>query len=171
MLERFGRLWWTCIASWKIDCSGILIALGKVWVVSSKVKAGSHLVLYPGVYFWGGEISLGHNVAIGKDTIIYAHEGGGVTIGNNVAIAAQCYIIDSDHGIQSGMLIAEQPMESRKIIIEDDVLVSAGCKILKGVTLHEGCVIGAGAVVNKDIPSNAIAVGVPAKIIGYRKES
>jgi acetyltransferase-like isoleucine patch superfamily enzyme len=52
--------------------------------------------------------------------------------------------------------------------VENDVLISANACILAGITLSTGCIIGAGAVVTKDIPAYAIAVGVPAKIIGYR---
>jgi acetyltransferase-like isoleucine patch superfamily enzyme len=57
----------------------------------------------------------------------------------------------------------------KKIIIRDDVWIGSGAKILAGVKINQGAVIGANAVVTKDIPQNAIAVGVPAKVIKYRK--
>ncbi len=53
-------------------------------------------------------------------------------------------------------------------IVEHDVLISANACILAGVTLSTGCIIGAGAVVTKNVPPYAIVVGVPAKIVGYR---
>ena len=55
------------------------------------------------------------------------------------------------------------------IIIGDDVWIGIGARILDGVTVGSGCVIGAGAVVIRDIPDYAIAAGVPAKVIGNRK--
>ena len=54
-------------------------------------------------------------------------------------------------------------------MIEDDVWIGAGTKILSGVHIGRGAVIGAQSVVNKDIPDYAIAVGIPARVIGYRK--
>ena len=60
-------------------------------------------------------------------------------------------------------------MSSQPIIIEDDVWLGAGAKILKGVTLKKGCVCAAGAVVTCDVPEYAIVGGVPAKVIGWRK--
>ncbi len=53
-------------------------------------------------------------------------------------------------------------------VIEDDVWLAANVIVLQDVTVHTGAVVGAGAVVTKDIPPYAIAVGVPAKVIGYR---
>lgn len=53
-------------------------------------------------------------------------------------------------------------------VIENDVWLAANVIVLQGVTVHTGAVVGAGAVVTKDIPPYAIAVGVPAKVIGYR---
>ena len=53
-------------------------------------------------------------------------------------------------------------------VIENDVWLAANVIVLQNVTVHTGAVVGAGAVVTKDIPPYAIAVGVPAKVIGYR---
>ena len=55
-----------------------------------------------------------------------------------------------------------------KLIIKNDVWIAAGANITRGVTIHEGAVIGANSVVTHDIPPYAIAVGVPAKVIKYR---
>mgnify|MGYP001323331499 CR=1 FL=1 len=54
------------------------------------------------------------------------------------------------------------------IVIENDVWLGTGVRVLDGVTIGEGAVVGAGSVVTKSIPSYAIAVGVPAKVIKYR---
>ncbi|MBO5480977.1 MAG: acyltransferase [Clostridia bacterium] len=84
-------------------------------------------------------------------------------------IAAQCYIIDVDHGIQKGININCQPNTVAAVEIGQDVWIGAGVKILKGSKIGNGAVIGAGAVVKGNIPENAIALGIPAKVIKYRE--
>ena len=118
----------------------------------------------------GGPIVIGDNVSIGNGTIIYSSKnGGGVTIGNNTSIAAQCYIIDMDHGTRAGELIREQSDSAAPISIGEDVWIAAGCKILKGTVIRDGAVIGAQSLVKGEIPENAIAVGIPAKVKKYRE--
>ena len=121
------------------------------------------------MFFGDGEIEIGDNVDIGNGTIIYASKfGGGVSIGSNSMIAAQCYIIDMDHGTHKDDLIRNQNNTVKAISIGEDVWIAAGCKILKGSIVGDGAVIGAQSVVKGEILSNAIAVGVPAKVKKYR---
>jgi acetyltransferase-like isoleucine patch superfamily enzyme len=61
-----------------------------------------------------------------------------------------------------------QPLRSEPVAIGSDVWFGAGCSVLPGVTIGKGCVIGARAVVSKDLPEYAIAVRVPAKIVRFR---
>ena len=68
--------------------------------------------------------------------------------------------VDIPMNLQSG---TDEP-----IIIEDNVWVGYDCKIMAGVHIKSGAVIGAGAVVTKDVPQNAIVGGIPAKVIKYR---
>ncbi len=144
--------------------------LGKVSVLRSKnLKIGRNVTIYPNVSFSGsGEVMIGDNVQIGEGTIIYAHQK--IVIGNNVAIAGQCYIIDCNHGIALGKLIQNQELDfdTDGITIGNDVWIAAGCKIVKGAKINDGSVIGAMSLVNKEIPLNAVAVGIPAIIIKYR---
>lgn len=116
---------------------------------------------------WGGSIEVEENTFLGPYSIIYGH--GGVKIGRNCLIAMQSRILSSSHTIPpSGIPIRSMPDQLHPTIISDDVWLGAGSTILGGVTLHEGCIIGAGAVVTRDVPAYAIAVGVPARVIGYR---
>lgn len=112
-------------------------------------------------------LSIGSNVSIWPMTYIEA--SGGVTIGNDVAIAHGVTIMSVDHVFDSHDLpIKDQGIRLAPVVIEDDVWIGAKVTILSGVTVHSGAVIGAGAVVTKDVPANAVAVGVPARVIRYR---
>lgn len=81
------------------------------------------------------------------------------------------YITDVNHGTAAGSLIRLQPYESRPVHIGSDVWFGVGVTVLPGVTVGDGAVLGARAVVTKDVPAGAIAVGSPARIIRYRKSA
>ena len=95
--------------------------------------------------------------------------GGGVTIGNNSMIAANCYLIDMDHGIEKGKLIGEQSNKVSPIIIGEDVWIAANSVILKGSNIKSGAVVGAKSLVKGNVEENACVVGVPATLLKYRK--
>jgi acetyltransferase-like isoleucine patch superfamily enzyme len=59
-----------------------------------------------------------------------------------------------------------QNAKTAPVLIEDDVFIGMNCLILKGVTLGKGCVIGAGSVVTRTVPSMSIAAGNPARVVG-----
>lgn len=134
----------------------------------TKLFCGNNVSLYDGVTLWGGPINIGNNVSIGANTILASIGGGKISIGDNTIIAAQCYIINADHQFDKGRLIREQPHKVADISIGSDVWIAANVTILKGVKIGNGAVIGAKALVNTDIPDNAVAVGIPAKVIKYR---
>lgn len=143
--------------------------VGPVYLWNGHVSIGSGSRVYPNVTLWGsGKIEIGKNVEIGIGTVIYASEN--VEIKDRVSIAANCYIIDSNHGMARDELIQMQHATVKgSVIIEEDAWLGAGAKVLSGVHIGKGTVIGAQALVNRDIPDYAIAVGVPAKVVGWRK--
>lgn len=69
------------------------------------------------------------------------------------------------------MLIREQGSREADVNIKNDVWIGFGVQIMSGVTIHDGCVIGAGAVVTKDTEPYGVYAGIPAKKIGQRIES
>lgn len=145
--------------------------VGNVTLINTNLKIGRNVTLYPGVMLFGdGRIEIGDNVDIGNNTIIYASKfGGGVTIGDDSLIAAQCYIIDVDHGIKTGCLIRNQDNTVSPISIGKDCWIAANCTILKGTKIGDGAVIGAKSLVKGAIEGNSISVGIPAKHLKFRE--
>ncbi len=88
-------------------------------------------------------------------------------------IAGNCYLGGGRYYIDRvDIPIMEQGVYTRgRLTIGDDVWLGAGAVVLDGVKVGKGCIIGAGAVVTKDLPDYSIAAGVPAKVIKSRIEN
>jgi len=123
-----------------------------------------------GATFWFPEgISIGRHVSINEWVFIDGY--GGVEIGDHVRIAHRASVVSENHDFMSlEKPIYLQKKKKGKIVIEDDVWIGMGAKILMDVTIGRGAVIGAGAVVTKDVRPYAIVGGVPAIEIGGRLE-
>lgn len=113
------------------------------------------------------DIAIGHNSGIGN----YAYLCGPIDIGDNVMMGPNVVIYRSNHGSkQTDIPMVEQGMtESTKLVIGNDVWIGDGAMILPGCQkIGNGCIIGARAVVTKDIPDYSVVGGNPAKIIRNR---
>jgi len=117
----------------------------------------------------GGQISIGEHTHIQSGCNLTAALGN-IRIGNHVQLAPRCALYPYQHGITDlETPISKQPITSKgDIVIEDDAWLGVGVIVMDGVTIGQGAVVGAGAVVTKSIPRLAIAVGSPAKVVGYR---
>lgn len=114
------------------------------------------------------KIYIGAHTYINRHTFLDATLS--LSIGMHCGIGPNCYITDHDHGLDLAFSPLQQPMISSPTKIGDRVWIGANVTILKGVTIGDDAVVGAGSVVTKDIPEKAIAVGNPAKVIKYRGE-
>lgn len=113
------------------------------------------------------KVSIGDRVSIHEYT--YIAGGGEITIGNCVAIANNCTIVSESHNFfERNIPIKDQGVTAQPVSIGNDVWIGSKVTILGNVKIGNGAIIGAGSVVNKDIPAYAIAVGVPCKVIKYR---
>ncbi len=134
------------------------------------VKIGSGALIHCGEnHIYGGKqnVSIGDKSYIGPNSVIFGE--GGVEIGKYCEIAPGVVITSQQHTFESIKIpIKEQVSELKKVVIEDDVWIGCNASVLPGVTIGRGAVIGAGAVVNRDIPAYSVAVGVPAKVIKGR---
>lgn len=89
---------------------------------------------------------------------IWCHDS--ITLGNDVRVGANCIIMDSDQHTDD-----PRAGKNKRIIIEDRVWLGGNVIVLKGVTIGENALIGAGSIVTKSIPANVIAAGNPCKVI------
>lgn len=103
---------------------------------------------------------------INRYTMLDAHQH--LEIGRDCMIGPHCYFTDANHGMALDAAVKSQPMKPAPVIIEDEVWIGAHVIVLPGVHIGRGAVIGAGSVVTSDIPSNAVAVGVPARVVKNR---
>ncbi len=154
------------------------------------LSVGKHCVLSGNYIFEtnNGKISIGNRVHIGGSTFISIN---GIEIGDDVTIAWGCLVYDhNSHSTEweerkndtereyQDLLAGNSPIESKDwssvksapIKICDKVWIGAGCKILKGVTIGEGAIIGAGSVVTCDIEPWTMVGGNPAKLIRHLRK-
>ncbi|HOV12497.1 MAG TPA: acyltransferase [Bacteroidales bacterium] len=128
---------------------------------------GVNVNIQPGVYMhplWN--ISIGNNSGIGRNCYLSAEDA--ITIGENVMIGRELIIQTSNHGTKTDIPMIQQGMIKEPVEIGNDVWIGARVIILPGVKIGDGAVIGAGAVVTKDVESYSIVGGVPARKIGER---
>jgi maltose O-acetyltransferase len=111
-------------------------------------------------------LEIGDNSGVGIASRIYGH----VCIGDNVLMGPEVIILTSGHEYANrNMLIRDQGrLPEKPVIIGNDVWIGARAIILPGVKVADGAVIGAGAVVTKDVPAYTVVGGVPARIIKQR---
>jgi carbonic anhydrase/acetyltransferase-like protein (isoleucine patch superfamily) len=142
-----------------IKVDGDLLKFGKNCVVEE------HTV----IKLWKGSIEIGDRVFINSFCVLNGH--GGLKIGNDVMIANHVSVVPANHPVDDvSQPINKQGVVTKGIVIDDDVWIAAGAKIMDGVHIGKGAVVAAGAVVTKDVPAFAIVAGVPAKIMRKRGE-
>lgn len=116
----------------------------------------------------GGELTIGNNVFVAHGVTIAAKQK--IVIGENTLLAEYVSIRDHDHEIAlSSKPLVARGSKTKPVTIGKNVWIGAKATIVKGTEIGQEAVIGANAVVTHNIPKQAIAAGVPAKIIGKKK--
>ncbi len=146
-------------------------------VLDAKGKTNKGIKIHNGVFIGrgtiltchNGDIELEDNVNIGFNCVISSLSS--IVIKKNHLMAAFCYLVGGDHDSdRTDIPVLQQGRSSKGIMIEDNVWLGAGVAVLDGVTIGRDSIIGAGAVVNKDVQEFAIAAGLPAKFLWDRRQ-
>ena len=121
----------------------------------------STLRVFPPFYTdFGKNIEVGENVFI--NACCHFQDHGGITIGNGCQIGHNVVFATLNHFLEPEK---RKMTYSAPIVLGKNVWVGSNATILQGVTIGDNSVIGAGAVVTKDVPADSVAVGVPAKVV------
>lgn len=132
------------------------------------IKIGKGSTIHMGARFFEPfRITIGEDSIIGEGALLDGRAR--LTIGNHVDIATDVMIYNSEHNVHAEHFAAEDGVTTAPVVIQDYVFIGPRVIILPGVSIGKAAVVGAGAVVTKDIESFAIVGGVPAKQIGERQ--
>lgn len=163
VVEHFGSV--------SIPESTIIEPLAVVYIGErGRLKLGEMNTVYPGatIRINQGWMETGKEVSFGSGCHIYEPRAG-LTIGDHSMIGGGVLICGVNHGYAiRGVPMRQQPVEAAPIVIGLDVWIGMGAIILPGVTLGDGSIVGAGAVVTSDVPSGAVVSGVPARFVKHR---
>ena len=113
-----------------------------------------------------GRIELEDHVYVGEYGVLTSNAR--IYVGRDTIIAPHADLVDFDHGFADAEVpVIDQPLRAAPIEIGRNVWLGAGVKVLRGVRIGDRAVVGAGAVVNRDVPERAVAVGVPARVVHF----
>lgn len=134
------------------------------------LKVGKGYRISPDVNFSGVEnITIGERVSIGSRCFLWAGPSTGrISIGDDVLFGPEVLVTAANYRFNDGSPVTNQRMDEADVVIGDDVWIGARAILLPGATVGSGAIIGAGALVKGNIPPDAIAVGMPARVIGKR---
>jgi len=167
-----SKLYWYAFRILAILRAGLQFTT-KGWVsVTATIKSPENFEIGHGTYIaHHTDIKAGRGVTFGSHCTFheYGYMSGKISIGDGVRIANKVSMHASTHKMEKGEMIYKQGGRHGEIIIEDDVWIGTGATILDNVTIGEGAVIGAGAVVTEDVESNTIVGGIPAVPISERE--
>lgn len=160
------RLIWLVV--WGVFAKWMPYFVGRTWRMYLLqwfgMTCSGHVNIYPSVKVWAPwNVELGSYVAIDDEVNLYSADR--IKIGTKVAISREAFICTASHDITK----PNRPLSTAPITICDGVWIGARAIILPGVTIGEGAVIAAGAVVVKDVAPWTVVGGNPATVIKMRE--
>lgn len=161
-LEGYIRLF----VSWVPGFEGMLVRNLLYRLICKRIQGFCYIM--PGVYFTHAHrLELGNRVGINSGCNLACR--GGLRIGNDSQLGPNVVIVTSGHDFfDPARPIIEQGHTDGPVTLGSDVWIGANATVLPGVTIADGTIVGAGAVVTRDTEPYSIVAGVPARKIGNR---
>ena len=134
------------------------------------LKCGPEARISPNAVFSNPErIEIGARCNLGARSTLWAGPSHGkISIGDDVLFGPEVMVTAANYRFNDGSPVTKQGMDEADVVIGNDVWLGTRAIVLPGARIGAGAIIGAGALVRGEIPSGAIAVGAPARIVGYR---
>jgi acetyltransferase-like isoleucine patch superfamily enzyme len=177
---RYGRLLWRYLwrrfltpSGWRWETDGpVFFGRGLQIQIAKRgrVRFGRFVWIGDGtkIRCHEGEVIVGAKTVMGQECTISAYRH--VRIGEQCVIADRAMFIDFDHGIvEVERPIRQQGIYMRDVDVGSNVWIGYGACVLRGARVGDNSVVGTNAVVTRDIPANAVAGGIPAKVIRMRE--
>jgi len=158
-------------------CIGDNVVIDDNCLVDAKGESNGGITIGSGVFIGrnsilsckNGDIEIADGANIGFNCEVFS--AARVELGPRALLAAYCYVIGGDHDWKDAARpVLEQGRVASGVRIGAGAWLGAGAKVLDGTVVGDDAIVGAGAVVNADVPPHAIAVGVPARVVGSRAE-
>ncbi len=139
-----------------------------IWSVFLKKIGHSITIMNDVIIMSPQKVEIGHHVLLNSGTKIGGQNG--VIIGNHVLLSYNVNIVSEDHAYDNPLLPTKSQgyKKTGPIIIEDDVWIGANAVIMPNINIGRGAIVGANAVVTKNVEPYTIIGGVPAKLIKFR---
>jgi acetyltransferase-like isoleucine patch superfamily enzyme len=142
-----------------------------------KLEIGKDAVVRLGRWSWighgskirahEGEVHIGAKTVLGQECTISCFQH--ISLGRECIVADRVMLIDFDHGVvEVERPVREQGIYKRDVRLGHNVWVGYGACFLRGITVGDNAVVGTYAVVNRDVPANAVVAGVPARVLRMR---
>ncbi len=167
------RLYWRLLGM-RVGSGACIGKINVSWPHSVSIGAGCLIedgvrFKVDGPYSPERRIIIGDNVFIGSFAEFNIQ--GEIRIEKDCLIASGCRFIDNNHGRSLELPVREQPNTVARINVGTGCWLGAGVLVLSGVAIGESSIIGAGAVVTRDLPPRTKSVGIPARVISTVEES
>ncbi len=135
-----------------------------------QLHLGVDVAITPNVIFkHAARISIGDRVSIGAGCNLWAGSGAGrIIIGDDVLFGPEVMVNAASYRFNDGAPVTRQLMDEADVIIGNDVWLGMRAMVMPGVTIGDGAIIAAGAIVTRDVAAMTIVAGTPARAIGHR---
>jgi acetyltransferase-like isoleucine patch superfamily enzyme len=173
LLYRLAWRRFLTLAGWRMQLDGVVFFGRRL-----QIQIGRRGRVRFGRWTWIGDgtkircheglVRIGAKTVMGQDCTISAYQH--VSIGEQCIVADRVMLIDFDHNVaEVERPIRVQGIYKRDVVVGSNVWIGYGAQILRGVSVGDNAIIGASAVVTRDVPANAVVAGAPARIIRMRE--